>query len=188
MQAEKTLPGFATFAQEREPGPGRRAWGWSCSNDRSEASWTRGQTASNTAQHSQLHHTRNTTSSSGNLLGYLVNGSLAIHLRVSCHHLKLVYVQSRTSSTSRVFQHTEAGRHSQLPSCQTWGFLIPVHLHSSAVPSLPPLNTHIHTLRGSWSPPRKQPWPVRHPVLEVPPQTLGTLNTSGVSTRMLTKR
>lgn len=64
MQAEKLLPGFATFVQEWEPGPGCGAWGWDHNNDLSEATRTQGRVASNNAQHNQLNYTRNTTSSS----------------------------------------------------------------------------------------------------------------------------
>lgn len=50
MQAEKMLPGFATFMQEWEPGPGCGAWGWYHNNDLSEAIRTQGQAPGNKAQ------------------------------------------------------------------------------------------------------------------------------------------
>lgn len=62
MQAEKLLPGFATFMQEQEPGPGCGAWSGD-HKDLSEATRTQGRAAGNNARRNQLNYTRNNTSS-----------------------------------------------------------------------------------------------------------------------------
>lgn len=153
MQTEKTLPGFPTFMQEWESGPGCGAWGWDCKNHLSEATQT---------QHNQLNDTRNNASSSYNLLGCLVNGTL----KASCCHL--IYFR-RIFSIPRMFKISKwkdtASYHCAIPCMQPPHLCAPAFLYCPQILPLTHISTHSADLSyphsRSTSTHRNLLWPAR---------------------------
>lgn len=91
--------------------------------------------------HDQLNCTRNNTSSSCNLLGYLVNEILTIHWKASRHNLKLIYFQKRN------FQHVKSVPYTQEENTERWQNVIPVAssylcIYIPALSQPPRPNTH----------------------------------------------